>query len=129
MATEFNNLQHFLPIGTEPGHAIVVDPPRSFAQVDGSDRNKRSMDKRTDMFMITEEESRNVAWERTHPTYRPVPKMAWIKHPHATTAKVVSDTPHKESWIFRLLRSPFVAFGGTASVISAHESERARRLR
>jgi hypothetical protein len=129
MSDQIDYGQHFLPIGTEAGHAVVVDPPRRYAEVDGSDRNTRSMKRRRELFTVTEQETRHSTWERTNPTYRPHYNMAWIKHPLAETANVVSDTPHKEPWIFRLVRSPFVTLGGTASSISAHESERARRLR
>ena len=120
--------QHFLLDGTEPGIQVAVDPPKRHAHVDGSDQNERSMLRRRDMHMTKLDESQHEAWERTHTTFRPIPKMSWIKHPVAYRAGIESDSP-KESWIFSLIRSPFVLFGGSASNIEATESERARRLR
>jgi len=86
------------------------------------------MNRRRDMYMTTLDETRHQVWERAHTTFRPTTQMSWIKHPLASTAGTVSKSAHNEPWIFRLLRSPFVWFGGTASAIAANESERARRL-
>jgi len=120
--------QHFLLDGTEPGIQVAVDPPARYASVDRSDRNERSMSRRRDMYMTKLDESQHQVWERTHTTFRPIPTMSWIKHPHASRAGIESESQH-EPWIIRLLRSPFVKFGGSASNIEANESERARRLR
>jgi len=120
--------QHFLLDGTEPGIQVAVDPPGRYASVDCSDQNERSMSRRRDMYMTKLDESQHQVWERTHTTFRPIPKMSWIKHPLASRADIESASQN-ESWIFCLIQSPFVEFGGSASNIEANESERARRLR
>ena len=120
--------QHFILDGTEPGVQVAVDPPARYASVDCLDRNERSMSRRHGMYVTKLDDSQHEAWERTHTTFRPIPKMSWIKHPLASRAGIESESP-KEPWIFRLVRSPFVIFGGSASNIGATESERARRLR
>ena len=125
---DFN--QHFLPNGTEAGVNVAVDPPRRTYQVDSSFRNAQLMQRRHAAHHEKEQESRHIEWERTHTTFRPPPQFgAWLMHPHATVAGVASDVPTKDPWIYRLLRSPFVQSSGTASVVSAREHERARRLR
>jgi len=121
--------QHFLPNGTEAGVNVAVDPPRRTYQVDSSSRNAQSMQRRQGAHEQKAEESRHIEWERTHTTFRPPPQFgAWLMHPHATTAGVATQTA-KEPWIYRLVRSPFVRSSGTASVVSAREQERARRMR
>jgi len=128
MQSSFDYGQHFLPNGTEPGIQVAVDPPKRHAHVDGSDRNERSMLRRRDMHMTKLDESQHEVWERTHTTFRPIPKMSWIKHPVASKAGMESASKN-EPWIVSLIRSPFVQFGGSVGNIGANESERARRLR